>query len=63
MGVKSGNLHMLVFPPPDLLMEYRILISIVNISTNLKNIDINIDKNVLKNIDIDNELGSCLSCD
>ena len=37
-------------------MEYRILISIVNISTNLKNIDINIDKKVLKNIDIDNEL-------
>ena len=37
-------------------MEYRILISIVNISTNLKDIDINIDKKVLKNIDIDNEL-------
>ena len=35
-------------------MEYRIFISIVDISANLKNIDI--DKEVLKNIDIDNEL-------
>ena len=34
-------------------MEYRIFISIVGISVNLKNIDINIDKAILKkNIDI-----------
>ena len=47
--------------PPDLLMEYRIFISIVNISANLENIDIDkailknsdIDKAILKNIDID----------
>ena len=41
--------------PPDLLMEYRIFISIVDISANLKNIDINIniDKEILENINID----------
>ena len=34
---------------PDLWMKYRISISIVDISVNLENIDI--DKAVLKNID------------
>ena len=40
---------------PDLLMEYQIFILTVDISANLKNIDINIDidKAILKNIDID----------
>ena len=57
MGVKFGNFCLFsayvgVFPP-DLLMEYGILITIVNASTNLKNININNDKEVLKNIDID----------
>ena len=44
--------------PPDLLMEYRIFILIVDISANLKNIDI--DKEILENfaidIDIDKEV-------
>ena len=39
----------LTFFPPDLLMKYRIFISIVDISANLENI--NIDKAILKNID------------
>ena len=41
--------------PPDLSMKYRIFISIVDISANLKNIDIDIDidKESLENIDID----------
>ena len=39
---------------PDLLIKYRIFISTVDISANLKkiNIDIDIDKAILKNIDI-----------
>ena len=41
----------LTFFPPDLSMKYRIFISIVDISANLKNIDI--DKEILENIDID----------
>ena len=54
MGTKSDNFCLFsayfgVFPP-DLLMEYQILISIVDISPNLRNIDI--DKAILKNIDI-----------
>ena len=36
---------------PDLLMEYRIFISKVDMSANLKNIDI--DKAILKSIDIE----------
>ena len=68
MGAKSGNFCLFsayfgLFPP-DLWMEYRIFISIVDISANLENIDINIDKVILKisisisisileNIDID----------
>ena len=55
MGAKSNNLcpfspYFGVFPP-DLLMEYRIFISIVDISANLKNIDI--DKEIFENIDIE----------
>ena len=40
---------------PVLLTKYRIFISIVDISANLKNIgiDIDIDKEILENIDID----------
>ena len=40
---------------PVLLMEYWIFISIVDISSNFKNIgiDIDIDKEILENIDID----------
>ena len=34
-------------------MKYPIFISIVNISANLKNIDIDIDKEIFENIDID----------
>ena len=34
-------------------MKYRIFISIVDISANLKNIDIDIDKEIFENIDID----------
>ena len=41
----------LTFFPPDLLMKYRIFISTVDISANLKNIDI--DKEIFENIDID----------
>merc|ERR550517_1882967 len=39
-------------------MKYRIFISTVDISANLKNIDIDIDidKNILENIDIDKEI-------
>ena len=37
-------------------MEYQIFISIVNVSANLKNIDIDIDKEILENIDIDKEV-------
>ena len=44
----------LVFFPPDLWMKYGIFISIVNISANLENIDI--DKGHSKNIDIDKEI-------
>ena len=45
----------LTFLPPDLSMKYRIFISIVDISANLTNIDIDIDidKESLENIDID----------
>ena len=43
----------LTFFPPDLSMKYRIFISIVDISANLKNIDIDIDKEIFENIDID----------
>ena len=55
MGAKSD--HFCLFSAyfgvfsPDLWMEYRIFISIVDISANLENIDI--DKAILKNIDID----------
>ena len=55
----------LTFFPPDLLMKYRIFISTVDISENLKNIDIDIDnskkywhhidKRIWQNIDIDIE--------
>ena len=34
-------------------MKYRIFISIVDMSANLENIDIDIDKGILQNIDID----------
>ena len=34
-------------------MKYRIFISTVDISANLKNIDIDIDKEIFENIDID----------
>ena len=37
----------------DLLIKYRKFISIVDISANLRNIDIDIDKEILENIDID----------
>ena len=55
MGAKSDHFSLFsayfgVFSP-DLWMEYRIFISIVDISANLENI--NIDKAILKNIDID----------
>ena len=55
MGAKSDNFCLFsayfgVFSP-DLWMEYRIFISIVDISANLENIDI--DKAILENIDID----------
>ena len=59
MGAKSDHFcpfsaYLGVFPPV-LLMEYRIFISIVDISSNFKNIgiDIDIDKEILENIDID----------
>ena len=57
MGAKSD--HFCLFSAyfgvfsPVLWMEYRIFISIVDISANLENIDIDIDKAILKNIDID----------
>ena len=57
MGAKSD--HFCLFSAyfgvfsPDLWMEYWIFISIVDISANLKNIDIDIDKESLENIDID----------
>ena len=46
--------YLVVFPP-NLLTDYRIFISIVNISANLTNIDIDIDikKESLENTDID----------
>ena len=55
MGAKSGNFCLFsayfgVFSP-DLWMEYRIFISNVDISANLENIDI--DKEISENIDID----------
>ena len=61
MGAKSDNFCLFsayfgVFPP-DLLMEYQIFISIVDISANLENIDIDIDKVILENIDIDIDKG------
>ena len=51
MGAKSGNFCLFWCFSPDLWMEYRIFISIVDISANLENIDI--DKVILENIDID----------
>ena len=59
MGAKSD--HFCLFSAyfgvfsPALWMEYRIFISIVDISANFKNIgiDIDIDKEILENIDID----------
>ena len=50
----------LTFFPPDLSMKYRILISIVDISANLKNIDIDIDKESLENIDIDIDIDKAI---
>ena len=52
MGAKSDHLCLFsayfgVFSP-DLWMEYRIFISIVDISANLENIAIDIDKAILK---------------
>ena len=52
MGAKSDNFclfsaYLGVFCP-DLWMKYRIFISIVDISANLENIDIDIDKAILK---------------
>ena len=59
MGAKSDHFcpfsaYLGVFSPV-LLMEYRIFISIVDISANFKNIgiDIDIDKEILENINID----------
>ena len=55
MGAKSD--HFCLFSAysgvfsPDLWMEYQIFISIVDISANLENVDI--DKAILKNITID----------
>ena len=57
MGAKSD--HFCLFSAyfgvfsPDLWRKYRIFISIVDISANLKNIDI--DKEIFENIDIDKE--------
>ena len=52
----------LTFFPPDLSMKYRIFISIVDISANLKNIDIDIDidKESLENIDIDIDIDKAM---
>ena len=59
MGAKSDNFCLFsayfgVFSP-DLWRKYRIFISIVDISANLENIDIDIDidKEISENIDID----------
>ena len=57
MGAKSDNFclfsaYLGVFCP-NLWMKYRIFISIVDISANFENIDIDIDKGILQNIDID----------
>ena len=57
MGAKSNHFcpfqPILVFLSPDLLMECQISISIIDISANLKKKKIDIDKAILKNIDID----------
>ena len=57
MGAKSDNFcpfsAYFGVLPPDLLMEYQIFISIVDISASLKNINIDIDKAILKDIDTD----------
>ena len=55
----------LIFFPPDLSMKYRIFISIVDISANLKNIDIDIDidKESLENIDIDKAIQKNIDID
>ena len=52
----------LIFFPHDLSMKYRIFISIVDISANLKNIDIDIDidKESLENIDIDIDIDKAI---
>ena len=57
MGAKSDNFCLFsayfgVFCP-DLWMKYRIFLSIVDISANLENIDIDINKENSENIDID----------
>ena len=44
-------------------MKYRIFISIVDISANLKNIDIDIDKESLENIDIDKAIQQNIDID
>ena len=56
MGAKSDNFCLFsayfgVFSP-DLWMKYRIFISIVDISANFENIDIDIDKAIPENINI-----------
>ena len=67
MGAKSDHFcpfsaYLGVFSPV-LLMEYRIFISIVDISANFKNIgiDIDIDKEILENIDIDIDIDKVLN--
>ena len=60
MGAKSDNfcLFSAYFGDfGDLLMIKRIFISIVHISANLTNINIDIDKTILKNVDIDIDEG------
>ena len=52
--------HILVFFSPDLFMEYWILILVVDILTNM---DIDSDKEVLKNIDIDNDNSTNIDSD
>ena len=49
-----------MFFSPDLFMEYWILILVVDILTNM---DIDSDKEVLKNIDIDNENSTNIDSD
>ena len=44
-------------------MEYRILISVVDILVNLTNMDIDSHKEVLKNIDIENENSTNIDSD